>query len=155
VLCVAGRGPLDEAVCSMLAQLLRKHGLGARVVPHLAVSRSNLPSLDMTGVAMICVSYLEITGTPAHLRYLIRRLRQKAPDARILVGLWPAGEAVLTDETMRGAVGADDYAASLRDAVAACLAALRRASEAGEASPPAAEPERSPTRERAVAVAGS
>ena len=26
----------------MLAQLLRKHGLGARVVPHKAVSRSNI-----------------------------------------------------------------------------------------------------------------
>src|SRR5829696_1453161 len=62
VLCVAGRGPLDEAVCSMLSQLLHKHGLGARVVPHLAASRSNLPALDMSGVAMVCISYLEITG---------------------------------------------------------------------------------------------
>jgi hypothetical protein len=31
VLCVAGRGPLDEAVSIMLAQLLEKHGLRARV----------------------------------------------------------------------------------------------------------------------------
>ena len=53
VLCIAGRGPLDEAGSSMLAQLLRKHGLGARAVPHDAASRSNLPALDVTGVAMI------------------------------------------------------------------------------------------------------
>ncbi len=38
VLCVAGRGSLDEASAAMLAQLLQKHGIGARVVPSAAVS---------------------------------------------------------------------------------------------------------------------
>ena len=33
VLCIAGRGPLDEAAATMLAQLLGKHGLGAKVLP--------------------------------------------------------------------------------------------------------------------------
>ena len=41
------------------------------------------------------------SGNPAHLRYLLRRLRQKVGDAPILVGLWPAEEAVLTDESLR------------------------------------------------------
>ena len=39
VMCLAGRGPFDAAVSLMLAQLLRKHGLGASVVPHEAGSR--------------------------------------------------------------------------------------------------------------------
>ena len=81
-LCIAGRGPLDEAAATMLAQLLHKHGLGARVVPHEAVSRASIIGLDTKGVAMVCVSYLEITGNPAHLRYLLRRLRQKVPARR-------------------------------------------------------------------------
>jgi predicted PurR-regulated permease PerM len=34
VLCVAGRGPLDEAASAILADVLRKHGFGAVVVPH-------------------------------------------------------------------------------------------------------------------------
>jgi AI-2E family transporter len=38
VLCVAGRGSLDEASAAILAQLLQKHGIGARVVPSPAVS---------------------------------------------------------------------------------------------------------------------
>ncbi len=42
VLCVAGRGPLDEAAAAMFAQLLTKHGLGARVEPHHAVSRTGI-----------------------------------------------------------------------------------------------------------------
>lgn len=129
VLCVAGRGPLDEAAAAMLAQLLTKHGLGSRVEPHHAVSRSGIASLDVSGVAMVCISYLEITGTPSHLRYLLRRVRQKVPGAPILVGLWPAEEAVLRDDRLRAAVGADYYATSLREAVTACLEAAHGAEE--------------------------
>jgi hypothetical protein len=121
VMCIAGRGPLDEAASSMLSQLLNKHGLGARIVPHEAVSRSAIYSLDMTGVQMVCISYLEISGTPAHLRYLLRRLRKQAPKAPILVGLWPAEDAVLKSDSMRATLGADYYVSSLRDAVVQCL----------------------------------
>jgi predicted PurR-regulated permease PerM len=120
VLCVAGRGPLDEAASEMLSQLLNKHGLGTRVVPHAAVSRREIFTLDMTGVQMVCISYLEISGTPAHLRYLLRRLKQKAK-APTLVGLWPAEDAVLKSETMRATLGANYYVSSLRDAVVQCL----------------------------------
>ena len=126
----------------MLAQLLRKHGLGARVVPHEAVSRSNILGLDVEGVAMVCISYLEISGNPAHLRYLLRRLAPAGcRDAPILVGLWPAEDAVLTDETLRTAIGADYYVTSLREAVKAALeaarAAAQKAAEAKDAEQPA------------------
>jgi hypothetical protein len=104
----------------MLAQLLSKHGLGTRVVPHEAVSRRQIFNLDMTGVQMVCISYLEISGTPAHLRYLLRRLKQKVK-APALVGLWPAEDAVLKSETMRATLGASYYVSSLRDAVVQCL----------------------------------
>ncbi len=127
VLCIAGRGPLDEAASVMLAQLLRKHGITARVVPHEAVSRTNVMSLDIKGVAMVCISYLEISGSPAHLRYLLRRLRQKLPKAPILVGLWPSEEPLLNDPKLRTALGADYYVSSLRDGVKACLEAANKA----------------------------
>jgi len=130
VLCVAGRGPLDEAACTMLAQLLGKHGLRARVVSQDAASRGHIMSVDVEGVAMVCVSYLEASGSPSPLRYLMRRLRQRLPGAPILVGLWQADEAVLGDERLKAAVAADHYVTTLRDAVNACLAAVQAASEA-------------------------
>ncbi|HEV7873363.1 MAG TPA: AI-2E family transporter, partial [Enterovirga sp.] len=139
VLCVAGRGPLDEAAATMLAQLVGKHGLGARVVPHEAVSRARIGSLDVQGVGMICISYLDIRGNPAHLRYLLRRLRQKAPGTPLLVGLWPAEDAVLTDPAMRTQIGADEYVSSLRDAVEACLSRARVASETSSTPAPVRE----------------
>jgi predicted PurR-regulated permease PerM len=121
VLCLAGRGPLDEAASAMLAQLLEKHGLGGRLAPHEAASRYGIRSLDMTGVAMICVSYLEISGSPAHLRYLIRRLKEKAPGIPILVGLWPAEDSALDDKQAQNQIGADFFTTSLREAVNACV----------------------------------
>jgi predicted PurR-regulated permease PerM len=121
VLCIAGRGPLDEAASSMLAQLLERQGLGARSVPYEAVSRENIASLDVANVAMACVSYLDIRGHPAHLRHLLRRLRTRLPDIPLLVGLWPAQEPILGDSDLRREVGATYCVSTLREAVAACI----------------------------------
>lgn len=121
VLCIAGRGPLDEAAAAMLAQLLDKHGLGTRTVPYAAVSRVGITTLDVTNVRMICLTYLEIGGTPAHLRYLLRRLRNRLPNLPILVGLWPTDDPVLSNQSRQSSLGADYYVSSLREAVVVCV----------------------------------
>src|SRR5271165_2243033 len=82
VLCVAGRGSLDEASAAMLAQLLQKHGIGARVVPSDSVSPPNLFALDTTGVQMAYLCYLE-PGSFSNPHYLVRRLRRKLPKTTI------------------------------------------------------------------------
>jgi predicted PurR-regulated permease PerM len=118
VACIAGRGPFDDAVTAMLAQLLGQHGMPVRSVPHAAVSREAIGTLDLAGVEVVAISYLQLAGSPAHLRYLIRRLRQRAPAARIVVGLWPEGEAAMSEVEIQRAIGADVYVGSLADAVA-------------------------------------
>jgi predicted PurR-regulated permease PerM len=144
VLCLAGRGPLDEAASTILAQLLEKHGLGARVAAYNAASREDIATLDMTGIAMVCVSYLELHGNPAALHYLVRRLKARTPGVPVLVGLWPAEAEVLKDERVRAVVGADYYTTSLRDAVETCVRVAHEeaapAEAAGEAAPPRLEP---------------
>src|SRR5271156_3285842 len=87
VLCVAGRGSLDEASAAMLAQLLQKHGIGARVVPSASVSPPNLFALDTTGVQMAYLCYLE-PGSFTNPHYLVRRLRRKLRTATIVSGFW-------------------------------------------------------------------
>ncbi len=128
VLCVAGKGPLDEAASAMLAQLLGKHGLGARVEAYGAASRQSVGQLDVSGVAMVCISYLEIAGSPSGLHYLVRRLRARLPEAKILVGLWPTDGQDVEDDRIRNVVGADVYASNLKDAVDACVKAAHDAS---------------------------
>ncbi len=133
VLCIAGRGPLDEEASAMLAQLLEKRGLESAAVPHSATTRAAIGGLDARAVAMVCISYVALTGNPSHLRYLMRRLRARlARDVPVLVGFWPDEEEILHDERLRAAVGANYYTSSLHEAVEACLAVLR--------GPGAAEP---------------
>ncbi len=129
VLCLAGRGPVDEAASSMLAQLLAKHGLKARMMPHVAASRARIASLPLDGVAMVCIAHLDLEGAPAHLRNLVRRLRQRLPSQPILVGLWPPTDGFLLDPRMRATIGADFYVSNFHEAVTACLDTARHGGE--------------------------
>jgi hypothetical protein len=70
---------------------------------------------------MVCISYLEISGGPAALHYLVRRLRQRIPGVPILVGLWPSEDAVLKDDRVRAVIGADYFTTSLREALETCV----------------------------------
>jgi predicted PurR-regulated permease PerM len=132
VLCIAGRGSLDDEVSAMLAQLLAREGLASRIVPYSATGRATISQLDMSGVVMVCVSYLTLTANPSHLKYLLRRLRVRLPrNVPITVGIWPVGETQLLDDRMRAALGASFYANSLQEAVTVCLnAASERAADA-------------------------
>ncbi len=122
VLCIGARSAIDDAAAAMLAQLLDKHGLNARLEKAEALGTANVFDLELSNVAMICVSYLD-GANPAHLRYTIRRLRRRAPTAKILVGCWSlvGNDAAALD--LRAGVRADFVATTLRDAVATCLGA--------------------------------
>jgi hypothetical protein len=124
VLCIAGRGSLDEAAVAMLAQLLARQGVGARVVSSAEVAPANIFRLDVTGTQIACLSYLEAGGL-TNARYLVRRLRRKLPRARIIVGFWTlaADDAVRRDALNE--TGADFVVSSLRDAVEAVAASAR------------------------------
>ncbi|MBV9567487.1 MAG: AI-2E family transporter [Hyphomicrobiales bacterium] len=129
VLCVCGRGPLDDTAAAMMAQLLDKHGLGARIVSHAAISRSRAESFSAEGVAMICVIYLEVEDNVPHVRHLLRRLHQRLPKATVLVGLWSEASAAAKNERLRMGVSADYHANSLREAVRACVVAATQGEE--------------------------
>jgi predicted PurR-regulated permease PerM len=122
MLCVPGRSELDKAAATMLAQLLSKHGLAARVEGADALSNTNIFRLDTTGVALACVSVLD-TRSPTHIRYAIRRLRRKLPNAPIILGCW----LTETDPTALAAlVKADGGAGTLRDVLKLCLDRARK-----------------------------
>ena len=85
VLCVAGRGSLDEAAAAILAQLIRRQGIQAHVVSNYEVSPAQISRLQPTGVQLICLSYLQPDGF-AGVRYLVRRLRRELPSAKFMLG---------------------------------------------------------------------
>ena len=119
ILCLSGRGLLDDVVSEMLAQLLVKNGMAGRAETYEAVARGQTADFGAESAAMVCISSLEPTGSPSHLRYLVRRLRDRLPNVPILVGLYPLDNDAL-DERFRAAVAADYYTTSLKEGVATC-----------------------------------
>jgi predicted PurR-regulated permease PerM len=128
VLCIAGPGPFDEAATAMLVQLLGKHGINARLVHHAEASRRRIATLDVTGIAMACLCYLDPAASLASLRYLGQRLRHRLPkDAPLLIAFWPDDDPELNADKVTSHIGADRFASCLQAAVNECVEAARTA----------------------------
>jgi predicted PurR-regulated permease PerM len=122
VLCVAGRSLIDESAAIMLSQLCTAHGLAARVGEAGTLSPTNVFRLETAGVAIVCLVYLDASG-PAHMRYSVRRLRRKLPDATIILGCWMKETDAAALEQLRDEAKADMVAASLGEALKLCIEA--------------------------------
>jgi predicted PurR-regulated permease PerM len=122
VLCVAGRSLIDEAAAIMLGQLSTAHGLSARVEGAEALSTANIFRLETAGVAIVCLVYMDASG-PAHMRYSVRRLRRKLPQATIILGCWMKDMDPAALESLREGAKADLAATSLGDALKHCIEA--------------------------------
>ena len=132
VACIAGRGPLDDAVPAMLAQLLEQRGVAAARVPYSAVGRQRIAQFESANVDVAVVLSVALEGAPSHLSNLVRRLRARLPGTPIVVGLWREGNAVESTADLQRTLGADVCVTSLRAALdAAMLAPLPERSEAG------------------------
>jgi predicted PurR-regulated permease PerM len=115
VLCIAGRTPIDQAACAILAQLVEREHVVARVLGSDALSIRGVSRLNPESVEALCVFYLGRQSS-AVVRYAVRRLKKRFPGVPIAVCLWgsadlaPATEAAQADTTIN----------SLKEAVAFC-----------------------------------
>ncbi|MBU8536380.1 AI-2E family transporter [Falsiroseomonas tokyonensis] len=83
VICLAGRGPFDEAAAGMLAQLLRKRGMGAVAAPAELLRGGDLVGLEPEAVRQAWFCTIEGGASAAASRYLLRRLRRRFPQAQV------------------------------------------------------------------------
>ncbi len=86
-----------------------------------AVSSSNIVRLNSAGVTVVCLSYLDLGSSPAHLRHSIKRIRRQIPGATLVVGLWGHDE---NREQLQTTTASDYYASSLREALSLCIDAV-------------------------------
>jgi predicted PurR-regulated permease PerM len=124
ILCIPGPSPLDEAAADILAQILEKHGLGVRVAKHQVVSSGNVFHLGGDGVALVCLSYIDVGDAALRARAAVRRVQRQIPNVAILTGLWGPNR----DESgaIRSELKASYYANSLTEAVRLCIKAAQR-----------------------------
>jgi predicted PurR-regulated permease PerM len=121
VLCIGSRSPLDEAAATMLAQLLEKHGLPTKIQPFADIASAKAFKIDARDAPLVCLSYFGAVRNPAHVRFLIRRLKRMMPNAKFLACFWMLAADPEKGEEWRSAVGAHLVATSLTDAVSICL----------------------------------
>lgn len=133
ILCIAGRGFLDEPAAAIVEQLLRKRGFGTRLVSFSEVARARIADFDPGPVKLVCVVSLAISGEPTHLRRMVERLRGKIPDVRVAVGLWRVDDVAPSDEAWRKEIGADIHLSSLRDAITVVVSSANVENETGAA----------------------
>src|ERR1700722_4065843 len=117
-LCLAGRTPIDQAACAILAQLVEREHVTARVLGPDSLSISGVARLNPNGVEALCMLYLGRQSL-AVVRYSVRRLRKRFPGVPIAVCLWGSVDLPPTVE----AAQADTTINSLREAVAFCAKA--------------------------------
>ena len=117
VLCIGGRSTLDGAVATIFAQLLSKHGIGARAEDTDVLSSAHTARFETKGVALACVSFLD-DQSPAHIRYVIRRLRRRIPEVPIVLGCWLSNADTAE---LANTVKADAVVTTLHEGLALCL----------------------------------
>jgi hypothetical protein len=126
VLSIGGRNLLDEAAADVLAEVLKKRGIGASSLGPKAISAGHITSLANTEAKLIALSYLGLGTGPAHIRYLVRRLRRILPQGTlILVCFWAEEPEAPSVKALLATTDADAYATSLSKAVDIVLSAAK------------------------------
>jgi hypothetical protein len=75
-----------------------------------------LSRLDMSGVRIAFLSYMN-ENSVTHAKYLIRRLRRRAPSIKVVVGFWSMTSDPMARRKMMDETQADLVTVSLRDAL--------------------------------------
>ncbi|NIE63277.1 AI-2E family transporter [Burkholderia sp. Ax-1719] len=129
VLCVPGRGAFDEVVAAIVCQLLLRARIPCTATTYDDVRNTKAGMVDALDIHAICLVSLDASESPPYLRNLVRRVRERAPDMPIVVGV----RALRRDEGIGIATNNDTathLAATLRDLVEECGAAMVRQPEA-------------------------
>jgi len=119
ILCIAGRSFLDEAAAALFAQILEKHGMGAKVGPAGALTAGRISSLSAEGVRLVCLSYFDADLSTAGARFAVRRLRRRLGQVKILAGFWQSSPGQASE--LCAATKADFCATRFREALDFCL----------------------------------
>ena len=120
VVCVGGRGELDNAAIAMLSQVLKAQGANTRTVDHLAMDPRRIRDLDLSGAHSVVIGFLNMQST-TQARYIVRRIKRARSSLRVGVVFWmQSGDAV--DGIKLGAtIGGDFVAHNMREAVVGAL----------------------------------
>lgn len=119
VLCIGGRGAMDDAAASMVAQVLAVQGATVSQAEHTAVSGSTINLLSLKDIDTVVIAFLN-PESKAHARQAVRRLKRQKPRLRvgiIIPGIDDEKESLIAAED----IDADFVATGIEDGVRGAL----------------------------------
>ncbi len=90
VIFIAGRGQLDDLAAAMAMQVLSNAGFGVSIESNAVLGGSQSRAAEFESCRLCCLSILEQGSSVAGIRYFIRRMQKRMPNAQIVVCLWHA-----------------------------------------------------------------
>lgn len=82
ILCVGGRGDLDDAAAAMVTQALAAEGAVVTHHTHIDLAPSRFKAIDLSALDTIILTFLDTNPSRASLLH-IRRIKQAAPHVRV------------------------------------------------------------------------
>ena len=130
VLCIPGRGQLDDLGARMAMQVLQAAGFGARCETNLILGArrgdAGGAAPAHAGTRLVCLSVLEEGSSASAIRYLLRRIARQMPQAAVVVCLWNAAGTSATLATLRSEGSDEMIVLSLSELVALTRAICAR-----------------------------
>lgn len=119
VICIGGRGGIDDAAAAMLAQVLEVQGANVVTASHSGLADRNSLAISMDGIETAVVVFLN-GNSKSHARLVVRRMKRIKPSLRVGI-LIPAANGKDYARIDAADVNADFIAGSLSDAVRSSL----------------------------------
>ncbi|MBA4784887.1 MAG: AI-2E family transporter [Rhizobiales bacterium] len=113
ILCVGGRGPLDDASAAMLAQVLQVQGADVVAARHSDVADRRGKDIVPQGVDGIIICFLN-EDSGKYARILVRRFKRRHPGVRVGAVLWSEPQDERPKQLLEGG---DFVATTLTEAV--------------------------------------
>ncbi|WP_087733429.1 AI-2E family transporter [Paraburkholderia piptadeniae] len=122
VVCVAGRGAFDDVTTAIALQLLTRRGFAPVLTNYAHFRRGHADTLGVEGATIICVVTLDAPEAPPYLRNLLRRIRERAPGAQLIVGIGGQSERVDQVGVLNGTHNANAFGDLVNQCVQAACA---------------------------------
>lgn len=116
VLCIPARDPADEIAGMMLSQLLEQQGYCAEYVSVEKLASEYIDLVEKRKVQVVIVSALPPAAV-THARYIVKRLRARFPELKIIVGLWTVSGDMTRQQARLKSAGTDLVVGSLAGAI--------------------------------------
>lgn len=119
ILCVGGRGAMDDAAAAMLSQALQVQGASVVTASHTALPSRDFNALLAGGTDTVLVTFLN-GSSKAHARQIVRRLKRSSPSLRVGI-VMPMADGQRNKQIEPDEIDADFVATTLTQAIRSAL----------------------------------